>query len=458
MKADITILIIDDEAGMRQMLSILLKKGGYMPEMAAGGAEGLERISRGGVDFVLCDVRMPGMDGLAFLDALHERGLSATVIMMSAYGSMDLALAAMKKGAYDYISKPFKQEEILLVLQKALERERLRRENALLMEDLAKQRADGPVLEGVVARSKTMLAVLALVDKVGPHDASVLITGESGTGKELIARGLHKKSPRATKPFVAVNCASIPETLLESVFFGHIRGAFTGADQSQKGLFEEADGGTLFLDEIGELDFGLQAKLLRVLQEKEVRRLGGSAVVKVDVRILAATAADLAALVQAGTFRDDLYYRLNVVPIHVPSLRDRREDIPILGQYFLSLFVHQTGHKVRGLSPAAIQALMRHTWPGNVRELKNVIERALILADKEIIQPEHLSIVPLAQPFPNRRIDDYFGTYSLKKAKRIMEERMIQRAMEAVGGNKSKAAEILEISYPSLLAKLKQSD
>ncbi len=287
------------------------------------------------------------------------------------------------------------------------------------------------------------------------YSTTVLITGESGTGKELVARGMHRLGRGEGRPFVPVNCGGIPENLLESEFFGSVRGAFTGADRDRKGLFEEADGGSIFLDEIGELLAGLQVKLLRVLQEQEVRPVGGVKSRKIDVRVLAATNRDLAALVEQGGFRGDLYYRLNVVNVHIPPLRQRREDIPPLCRFFLDKHALRLGMEAQSIAPGAMDLMLAYEWPGNVRELENVIERAMILTDRSVILPEHLP-QPFGAKNEGRRIDDFFGTYSLKKAKAIMEERMISRAMEATGGNKTRAAQLLELSYPALLAKLKE--
>ncbi|MCL1979902.1 MAG: sigma-54 dependent transcriptional regulator [Proteobacteria bacterium] len=449
-----TILVIDDEANMRHMLGALLAKQGYKVDVAANGAEGLEWMNRAQYDFVLCDLRMPIMDGLAFLERVRNHGWEATVIMMSAYGTIDQAIETVKQGAYDYISKPFKLEEILLVLRKAEERERLRLENRQLkerIEAIDNQRAFG----GLVGKSKAMQDIFRLAEKVAPHHTTVLITGESGTGKELVAKGIHAAGKGGEAPFVAVNCGSIPAQLLESEFFGYVKGAFTGADRDKKGLFEEADQGTLFLDEIGELSLDLQVKLLRVLQEGEVRRVGAVQSSKVAVRVLAATNKELAALVDQGRFREDLYYRLNVLNIHIPPLRQRMEDMVLLCRFIVRKCTARLGIDMQDIAPAAMELLMRHDWPGNVRELENVLERALILTDKHIILPQHLPEQLGGRP-ERRRIDDLLGTYSLKQAKVIMEKQLISRAMEATGGNKSKAAHLLELSYPALLAKLKE--
>ena len=377
----------------------------------------------------------------------------ATIIMMSAYGTIEQALETVKQGAYDYISKPFKLDEILLVLRKAEERERLRNENLQLRKQLSAMdthRSFG----GMIGKSKAMQAVFALGEKVAQFNTTVLITGESGTGKELIARGIHRAGGDS-RPFVAVNCGGIPESLVESEFFGYVKGAFTGADKDKKGLFEEASGGTLFLDEVGELTLDMQVKLLRVLQEHEVRRVGAVKTQAVRVRVLAATNKDLAMLVGEKRFRQDLFYRLNVLNIHVPPLREHRDDIPFLCQFFLERLSARFGRDMQGVAPAAMDVLMRYEWPGNVRELENVIERAFVLNDKKIILTEHLP-GHLGAPHEHRRLDDMFGTFSLKQAKVIMEKALIARVLQAVNGNKSKASALLEISYPSLLSKLKE--
>ncbi len=449
-----TILVIDDEANMRHMLSTLLTKYGYSVDVAGDGAEGLTRTEQDNYDFILCDLKMPVMDGMAFLCKLQENRHPATVIMMSAYGTVDQAIETVKQGAYDYISKPFKVEEILLVLRKAEERERLRRENVQLkaqLDSIDGQRSFG----GMVGKSKALREVFQLAEKVAKYNTTILITGESGTGKELVAKGIHQAGKGKGAPFVAVNCGGIPENLLESEFFGYVKGAFTGADKDKKGLFEEADQGTLFLDEIGELPLDLQVKLLRVLQEQEVRRVGAVKNQAINVRVLAATNKDLAGLVRQELFREDLFYRLNVINVHVPPLRQHKEDIPVFCRFFLDKFVIRLGIQMQGIAPAAMDLLMQYEWPGNVRELENVLERALILTDKNIILPEHLP-GQFGATNEHRRIDDFFGTYSLKKAKIIVEKRLIMRAMEYAGGNKSKAALLLELSYPALLSKLKE--
>lgn len=447
------LLIIDDEENMCDMLSRLLKRAGYRVDTAADGRVGLQMIERKRYDFVLCDLKMPNMDGMAFLKTGHDRLAASTVIVMSAYGTIDTAVRAMKEGAYDYISKPFKIDEVVLTLKKAEERENLKRENRFLKARI--RDIEGDYRFGrMVAKSHAMREVFKLAEKVSQYGTTVLITGESGTGKELVARGIHFSGTRAKGAFVPVNCGGIPETLLESEFFGHTKGAFTNALKDKPGLFEEAHGGTLFLDEIGELPLSLQVKLLRVLQESEVRPIGGSLTRKVDVRVIAATSKDLEKEVRQRNFREDLFFRVHVLSIQLPPLRDRPEDIPLLCRHFIARYKEKLKKDIQGIAPAAVSMLMKHPWPGNVRELENVIERAVVLAEKKVVLPENLP-PELGARAGNRRMDDIFGGFSLKVARRMMEERLIRRALEATGGNRTRASRLLEISHPSLLQKIK---
>jgi two-component system response regulator AtoC len=447
------ILVIDDEVNMGHMLSAFLKKAGYRVDSALDGRAGLEKITGGHYDFILCDIKMPVMDGMEFLRAAADRIGPSTVIMMSAYGSIGDAIEAMKQGAYDYISKPFKPDEVLLALKKAEERERLKRENRQLrarIQEIEKDYAFG----AMIARSQAMQTVFALAQKAARYSTTVLILGESGTGKELIARGIHNEGERSRMPLVPVNCGGIPETLLESELFGYKRGAFTGADRDKKGLFQEADGGTIFLDEIGELPLALQVKLLRVLQESELRPVGDSRSMRVNVRVLAATAKNLEDEVKRGRFREDLFYRLNVLTIRLPPLRERPEDIPHLCRCFLERFNAKMGKHVAEISPSALGLLMGHGWPGNVRELENAIERAVLLAEDGVLLPEHLPAAVGAQGRVNCSEDRNDGL-SLKSAQRETERRLITRALRETGGNRTQASRLLEISHPSLLSKIK---
>ena len=449
------ILVIDDEENMRHMLSALLTDKGYAVLAASDGMEGLEMLDKKPFDFVLCDIKMPNMDGMAFLQAAAAAGHDVTIIMMSAFGAFDTAIEAVKLGAYDFISKPFKADEIVLVLKKAEERERLRNENVVLKKKLAGFE-QGTGLGRMIGRSRQMQELFQLVSKVARHLTTVLITGESGTGKELVARGIHEKSPRAQEAFVAVNCGSIPENLLESELFGYMKGAFTGADRDKKGLFEAADGATLFLDEIGELPLAMQVKLLRVLQEQEIMRIGASKPVQINVRVIAATARDLTEEVREGRFREDLYYRLNVVELLVPPLRERAEDIPLLSAHFVDSFAATMDiEPIEEITPAAMKLLLAYSWPGNVRELENAMERAVVLTSTSQIRPENLPEKIRGHNF-DRRLDDILCTFSIKEGRRILEKRLISRALEATEGNKSRASELLEISYPSLLGKIKE--
>jgi two-component system response regulator AtoC len=442
------VLVIDDEPGLRQSLGLLLSDAGYAVTAETDGKRGLERALGESFDLVLCDVRMPEMDGLAFLRAYLQGGGHALVVMMSAYGGEDAALAAMKEGAYDYLPKPFRPDEVVLTLRKAEERERLRREVAGLRAQLAR----GPDERAIVAESPAMREALALVARVAEHTTTVLITGESGTGKEVIARAIHNASPRARQAFVAINCAAIPENLLESELFGHLRGAFTGAAADKPGLFEHADGGTMFLDEIGELPLALQGKLLRVLQEGEIRRLGERKNRRVDVRLLAATARDLVAETKEGRFREDLFYRLNVVPIHLPPLSERREDITSLAHHFAAGLGARLRRPLR-VSPGAIEWLTQQPWPGNVRELAHAIERAAVLSDAEVLEPEHFRRDAAANDAATDLTADT-GEGSLREAVERAEREAIGAALRAAGGNRRMAAERLGISLRTLFNKL----
>uniref|UniRef100_UPI0040579BAA sigma-54-dependent transcriptional regulator n=1 Tax=Candidatus Electrothrix sp. TaxID=2170559 RepID=UPI0040579BAA len=449
------VLIVDDEENMRHMLSALLSGEGYQVKTAADGQEAVNLLAKKSFAFVLCDIKMPKMDGLAFLKAANAIDHSATVIMMSAFGSVDTAIEAMKQGAYDFVSKPFKSDEVVLVLKKAEERERLRQENIRLQRkvvELEKKIGFGQM----IGKSKAMQEVFTLADKVARHPTTVLITGESGTGKELVAAGIHAKSGRADQPFIAVNCGGVPENLLESEFFGYVRGAFTGAAQDKKGLFEEANKGTFFLDEIGELPLAMQVKLLRVLQEQEIRPIGSARRKKIDVRILAATARNVSEEVEQGRFREDLFYRLNVINIQVPPLRKRTGDIPLLCDYFIGKFIENLKlPDIQGVSKAAMQYLLAYPWPGNVRELENVLERAVILAEGEYIEPNNFPDTIHANSSDNT-VDFLTGLSSIKEGKKKVEEQLIRQALTKTEGNKSQAAQILEISYPSLLSKIKE--
>jgi two-component system response regulator AtoC len=453
------VLIVDDEQNLRHMLQTLLKREGYEPVGVSSVEGALMELEDRPYDIVITDLRMPGQSGMDLVDEIRRRNMDTTVVVMTAYGSRDIAIEAMKRGAYDYISKPFEADELVLLLRKAEERERLFRENQTLHNQI---RAGGQEPEtglgDLVARSRQMLDLFRTVRKIAEFKTTVLIDGESGTGKELVARAIHRLSPRSGGPFIAVNCGAIPDTLLESELFGHRKGAFTDANRDRKGLFEEASGGTLFLDEIGELPLALQVKLLRVLQEGEVRRLGDSQDIKVDVRVVAATARDLSAEVGRGTFREDLFYRLNVFALHLPPLRERREDVPLLIDHFLARMNARMGLKVAGTSPEAMRVLLEYDWPGNVRELENSIERAIVLSEGSQIEidalPERLRRTT-AQVAPSS-VESEDDDLSIKRASRRSEEALIRRALRKTRGNRTRAAELLEISHRALLYKIKE--
>ena len=433
--------MVDDEENIRLVLETLLLKQGYEVRAAATGEAALAAVRKQAPDFVLADVRMPGMEGLQLCRAVLEENPETVVVMMSAYGSVELALDAMRVGAYDYIAKPFKQDEVLFTL---------RREN-LALRASARDRVS---FEEMIGKSEGMLRVFKMIDKVAEYSTTVLIQGDSGTGKELVARAIHSRSPRANRPFVAINCGAIPEALMESELFGHKRGAFTDAHSDKDGIFREADGGTLFLDEIGELPQVLQVKLLRALQEGTIRPLGESREVPVDVRVVAATVRNLEEEVKAGNFREDLFYRLNVLQIVVPALRDRVEDVSLLVDHFIERYNGRLGTQVSGIEPRARKLLLGYHWPGNVRQLENMIEHAVVMCEGDQITladiPERLREAPdaVAQVLAS-------GDLSIKRAARVIEEALIRRALDKTNGNRTAAAKLLEISHRALLYKIK---
>jgi two-component system response regulator AtoC len=451
------VLIIDDEKPFADMLDTMLRGAGYDTSVRYRGEDGLAAMGESRWDLVLCDIKMPRMNGLELLDAMAERGLSSTVIIMSAFGTIDLAIEALRRGAYDYISKPFKRDEVILVLRKAEEREQLRARVAELEEHVSRlekiEGGDRPLL----GESEPMRELKRLLSKVAAFPTTVLLTGESGTGKELVARAIHRASPRADKPFVAVNCGAIPESLLESELFGHMRGAFTDAHADKPGLFVEAHTGTLLLDEVGELPPSLQVGLLRVLQEGEVRPVGSSKSRKVDVRVIAATHRNLGEDVAEGRFREDLYYRLNVLPVHAAPLRERASDIPLLAEHILGRIASRMGLAASTLDPAATKLLLAYSWPGNVRELENVLERAMVLSEGSVIQPEDLPTYLKTSGDPVQAIVAS-GELSIKKAQAFIERELIKRALAETGGNRTHAAKLLELSHRALLYKIKDYD
>ncbi len=447
-----TILVIDDEPGLRQTVSLILSGEGYEVQTASDGEEGLTRALEWRPDIVLCDVRMPRLGGLEFLERHRAGRGEALVIMMTAYGGTEQAIEAMKKGAYDYLPKPFSPDQLILTLRKAEEREALREEVTRLREEVTIQGR----YRAIIAKSAAMTKALSVAAKVAPHTSAVLVTGESGTGKELIARLIHTESDRRTQAFIAVNCGAIPENLLESELFGYARGAFTGADRDKPGLFEAASGGTLFLDEIGEMPPPLQVKLLRVVQESEVRRLGDTKSRAVDVRLVSATNKDLDEEMRKGTFRQDLYYRIAVVPIHLVPLRQRRDEIPLLVRHFLDQINRKLRLDIDGVDAEAMRLLLEYTWPGNVRELENSIERAMVLAETRRIGADDLPQHITSPSLPPENIELTEDDLSVKKHGSLLERRLIRQALERTGGNKTRAAELLDLSSRALLYKIRE--
>jgi two-component system response regulator AtoC len=456
-----SILVADDEPSIRHVLSLVLTEQGYEVRAVSDGEEALKELSARPYDVVISDVRMPKLDGLGLLQRALAEWPGLTFLMISAYGSQDAALQAVAAGAYDYVQKPFKPEEVVFVLKKAEERQRLVKENRRLR--LA--RVGSSPLERIIGGSEAIKQVHQQVNKIAPSTATVLVTGESGTGKELVARALHELSPRCALPYVAIDCGGIPAGLIESELFGHRRGAFTDARTDKRGLLSEADGGTVFLDEVGELPPPAQVKLLRFLQEGEIRPVGDTRSEKVDVRIVAATLRDLPKLVEKGAFREDLFYRLNVINIHVAPLRERPGDVLLLARHFLTRFNRELNRQqaINGFSPEAETMLSHYSWPGNVRELENAIERAVLLAEEDTVRPEHLpeklwrgrsAVAVGSQPTPGPRPETV--NFSLKQAMRELEEFYIRTALRRTHGNRTRAAEMLEISQRALLYKIKE--
>jgi two-component system nitrogen regulation response regulator GlnG len=464
------VLVVDDEEGVRWALTKALEHAGYRVDLAADGPSGSSAAEYPEVDLVLLDVRLPGRDGLAVLGDLRKRRPDLPVIMMTAYGTLQVAVEAMKQGAYDYIGKPFDVDEVLLVVGKALEAQALVREVSQLRR-LTEDRFD---LGGIVGGSPAMQQIFKAVGKVAGTDLTVLLRGESGTGKELIARAVHENSRRKGRAFVPVNCAAIPRELLESELFGHEKGAFTGAVAARRGRFEQADGGTVFLDEVGDMDLSLQTKLLRVLQERRIERLGGEGSIAVDVRIVAATNQDLEGAVTLRAFREDLFYRLNVVTIHLPPLRDRREDIPALVTHFLAAFSHEQQAAPKVFSPDALDLMTRYRWPGNVRELENVVKRAAALTPTALVLPDHLpdavrkgagSEDAAAGPeaFPVEwmrnemtRLRDTLDGALHSHFVACVERPLLVLVLRRTGGNQVKAAELLGINRNTLRKRIKE--
>ena len=449
------ILVADDEQSMREFLDIMLKKEGYKVSLASNGEEVAKLVENDLFDLVLLDIRMPKLDGISALRKIKANAPETIVIMITAYASADTAIKAMKEGAYDYITKPFKVEEIKLIIKNALEKKNLQKENVLLKQAVRDRFHFG----NIIGQSPKMVVLYDLLEKVSPTKTNILVTGESGTGKELVAKAIHYNSPRKEKPFVTLNCGAIPESLIESELFGHMKGAFTDAIATKKGLFEVADEGTIFLDEVSELPLLMQVKLLRVLQDKEFKRVGGTEDIRVDVRIIAATNKELEEAVKEKRFRDDLFYRLNVIQIKLPPLRDRREDIQTLANHFLKKYSQELNKNILNISPEALQILLNYEYPGNVRELQNIIERAVALESSPDLTAHNLSSYLSEQPLlrkgpidieiPNEGID-------LEKMVEDLERTLLLKALDRTKGIKKKAAELLHINFRSMRYRLEK--
>jgi len=450
---DIRVLVVDDEQSMRDLLAIMLRQAGYDVTMADGGEAAIERLKAESFDLILTDLRMRKVDGLAVLKAAKEHAPRTVVLVVTAYASTETAVEAMKLGAYDYITKPFKLDELKVTVANALERHRLREENLALKRQLHRERG----FENFVGRSPKILDVFETIRKTADSGSTVMITGESGTGKELVAQALHWESSRRGGPFVSVNCGAVPETLMESELFGHVKGAFTGAVASTEGLFAAADGGTLFLDEITEIPHTVQVKLLRAVQERQIRRVGDTRDVKIDVRLIAASNRDLGRAVADGLLREDLFYRLNVIPIHLPPLRDRREDIPLLVAHFIKKLSNEVGRPVRGVTPDALAVLEQYHWPGNTRELENVVERAIVLGSSDLLEADGLP-AGLRQPRDRHDVPLELPAEGIDLEAMLdrIEHRYMQLALERVGGVQTRAAELLRVSFRQFRYKLQK--
>jgi two-component system response regulator PilR (NtrC family) len=449
------ILVADDEQSMREFLDIMLKKEGYKVSLASNGEEVIKLIEKDIFDLTLMDIRMPRLDGIGALKKIKTISPETIVIMITAYASADTAIKAMKEGAYDYITKPFKVEEIKLIIKNALEKKNLQKEN-ILLKQVVKDRYH---FENIIGQSSKMSALYDLLEKVAPTKTNILVTGESGTGKELVARAIHFNSPRKEKPFVTLNCGAIPESLIESELFGHMKGAFTDAIATKKGLFEVADEGTIFLDEISELPLLMQVKLLRILQDKEFKRVGGTEDIRVDVRIISATNKDLEEAVKEKQFREDLFYRLNVIQIKLPSLRERKEDIPLLSEHFLKKYSEELNKNILKISPGALSILLQYGYPGNVRELQNIIERAVALETTQELTAQNLSSYLNEQiPLKKGALDLEIPTegIDLEKVVEDLERTLLLKALDRTKGIKKKAADLLHINFRSMRYRLEK--
>jgi len=441
------ILVVEDEEKLRRVIELQLGSGGFDVDKAATAEEGLKIVDR--ADMVLTDLKLPNMDGLEFLQMIRRQNAQVPVVMMTAYGSVETAVEAMKAGATDFLLKPFSLDHMMQVVQKALEMRALRDENRQLRAELGRRYE----FDNIIGRSGSMQEIFATIERVAPTRATVLLTGESGVGKDLIARAIHFHSPRKDRPLVKINCTAIPENLMESELFGYEKGAFTGANASKPGKFEQADTGTVFLDEIGDVPAAIQVKLLRILQEREFERLGSNVTRHIDVRLVAATNQDLRAALEQGTFREDLYYRLNVVPINIPPLRERKQDIPFLASHFVRKLAPETGCKVEGITDAAMETLMNYYWPGNVRELENVIERSLVMATGTQLDVADIKLESDRRPRAQSG-DPHFLPEGLSLDQ--YEQEIIREALRRADGNKSQAARLLGLTRNALRYRLTQ--
>jgi DNA-binding NtrC family response regulator len=449
-----TILVVEDRESLAQVLTQSLQAAGYRVIEARDGREGINQLREQKIDLIVSDLKLPHKSGLDLLRASKEHHPLAPFILMTAFGTIETAVKAVKEGAHDFLTKPFDPDHLILIIEKALEKRRLLTENIVLKEELSDQLK----FPKIIGKSDQLLDLLEEIKKVAQGKTTVLLMGESGTGKELFARAVHYLSPRKEKSFVAINCAAIPRDLLESELFGHERGAFTGAVGRKIGKFELADKGTIFLDEIGDMDLALQAKILRVLEEDEMMRVGGTSKVKIDVRVVAASNRDLQAAIAQRLFREDLFYRLSVFPVTIPPLRERRDDIPALVEHFISIYSKDVKKGVKSIAPEALESLMSHPWVGNVRELQNCIERAVILCEGDLIRPEHLGL--RRKPTSDASLRDIPLEGTLQEvsamATRMIESKMIAKVLKETGGNKTRAAEALQVSYKTLLTKIKE--
>ena len=449
MNKNYSILVVDDEPGMREFLEIMLTKEGYGVSIASNGAEAIERIGKESYDLAIVDIQMPGINGIEVLRNIRDKNYNTTIIMITAFASHESAIEAMKLGAYDYITKPFKIDEIKLVIKKSLDKKVLEKENTRLKKELETKYG----FENIIGTSNSIQQIFALINRVSELKVNVLVSGESGTGKELVARAIHYSGSRKDGPFIPVNCGAIPETLIESEFFGHAKGAFTGATRDKKGLFEESNGGTIFLDEIGDLPVHLQVKLLRVLEEKKVRPLGKTEPVNIDVRIISATNKNLEQEIMDSKFREDLFYRLNVIKMVIPPLRERKDDIPMLAHHFLNKFAEEMDKKITGISNDALEELEKYHYPGNIRELENIIARCVALESDEYIKKDSLPKLNTEGDYIDLT-DTLNAKDSIDSVLGDVEKQIIENALKSSQGNKSEAAKMLGITLRSLRYRL----